>query len=76
MSTIVCKVMRPLHFRGQVFGAGQVIKAEPLDAAQLISSGRAVLEHADDAVHLREAIDADTQRVLRLERRPVQRIAA
>ena len=69
-NTIICKVLRPLHFRGQVFAAGATIKAAPLDAAQLISSGRAVLEHADDAVLVQQAVEADTKAVIAAVGRP------
>jgi hypothetical protein len=70
MSTIFVRVTRPLHFRGQVFAAGATIKAAPLDAAGLVGTGRAELEHADDVVALREAVEADTKRVISQAGRP------
>ncbi|MCU0940205.1 MAG: hypothetical protein MUC86_13975 [Burkholderiaceae bacterium] len=70
MSRIAVMVTRPCHIGGKAHAAGALLKLDALDAAQAVASGRAVLEHADDAVALREAIDKDTQRVLRLERQP------
>lgn len=63
-NTIVCRVLRPLHFHGEPYSSGQTIKATPLDAAALISSGRAELAHADDIKVVNGAIERENARVV------------
>ena len=68
MARISVRVLRPLHFRGQPHAAGEVLRVEPLDAWQLASSGRAEVADPNDMQAVREALEADTRRALRLER--------
>lgn len=63
-NTIICRVVRPLHFHGEPYRAGQTIKATPLDAAALVGSGRAELAHADDIKVVNDAVRAETARVV------------
>lgn len=64
MNTVVCRVVRPLHFHGEPYSAGQTIKATPLDAGALIASGRAELVRADDIKVVNAAVERENMRVL------------
>lgn len=55
---------------GKPFEAGAVVAVAPLDAAEVLRSGRGELVHAGDAEAVREAVRADTLRALKAAGRP------
>lgn len=63
--TITVEVLRPLWFRGEAQPVGMRLDVQPLDAAELVASGRAKLARQTDAGTVRDAVIADTQKALR-----------
>lgn len=74
MSTIKFRVLRPVIFRGERQEAGTVLRASPLEAANLLDSGRAELCDQDDAAIVAEARRAELQRIM-FEAGPVPRLS-
>lgn len=60
-------VTSPLVAMGKAWATGSIIKAEPLQASQLVASGRAKLRNIGDAAALDEAETRHTARVCQME---------
>ena len=63
MKILVC-VLRPLLYEGLSYPAGATIKAEPLAAHEIISSGRAALADSADARRMYAAVAEHRDRLL------------
>ena len=72
MSTATIRVIvtRPLIFGGKRREANEVLKVDALAAAELIGSSRAVLADSNDMQAVRDAVEADTRRVISQVGRP------
>ncbi len=64
MSAIQVRVRSALLFRSQRREAGQVLEVIPLDAGELLASGRAELVDQTDAAAVRQAMVAQNGKVL------------
>lgn len=59
-------ITRALRFRGEHVAAGAQLEVEPLDAWELIASGRAALAHPRrDSEGVQKAVQADVANTLR-----------
>lgn len=65
MSLIAVIVERGLVFLGQTREPGITLEVEPLQAAELVHSGRARLANAADAPTMFAAVRSDSERVTR-----------
>lgn len=70
MGDIIVRVLRPLMFHGRRVETGATIKASALDAAELLSSGRAALVHAPDGEAVTAAQREAIKRAIKAEGRP------
>ncbi len=64
MSAIQVRVRSPLLFRSQRRETGQVLEVIPLDAGELLASGRAELVNHADAAAVRKAVEAHTAKAV------------
>jgi hypothetical protein len=62
-------VLRPLRLRGEHVPADREVSVSPIDAADLIASGRASLADQGDATAVHFAVQAATAAALRSPRR-------
>jgi hypothetical protein len=65
--TIDVLVTSPLVAKGKAWPTGSIIKAEPLEAGQLVASGRAKLRNIGDATAVDEAENRHTARVCHMD---------
>jgi hypothetical protein len=65
--TVDVLVTSPLMAMGKAWAKGSIIKAEPLQASQLVASGRATLRNIGDAAAVDEAENRHTARVCHMD---------
>lgn len=62
---IQVRVTRPLMYAGERREAGQVLRVDPLTAAEMLCSTRVELVDKDDIVSVRKAAEAEAQATVR-----------
>lgn len=65
MATVTVQVLRSLLYRNERQEPGTRLDVPPIDAADLVATGRAVLVCPTDAQTLREAVVAETKAALK-----------
>lgn len=68
--TITVQVARPLLYKGERNEIGMRLDVTPLEAADLLASGRATLVRDADSNDIREAVQKENRRVVPRAREP------